>query len=85
MESDETVRVFACSCCQLREIKCSAVITLFCGIRDAFERGWGMIEFAGDFDAEFWMPHDGVIIDGDSTIRCDKLSIGCQHQRIDFQ
>ena len=70
---------------QLREIKCAAMIALFDGVGDAFELRWWMIEFSCDFNFQFRMSRDRVIINRDPAISSDELAILGQHQRIDFE
>ena len=44
-----------------------------------------MIELARNLYLQFRMPHYGVIINRDTAIGCDELTILGQDQRIDFK
>ena len=70
---------------QLREIKCAAMIVLFDRVGHAFQGGRRMIELARNLDLQFRMPRYGVIINRDTAIGGDELTILGQHQRIDFK
>ena len=61
------------------------MIVLLDRVGDAFQSGRRMIELACDFDSQFRVPANGVIINGDSTIGRNEFAAFGQHQRIDFQ
>ena len=61
------------------------MIVLFDRVGDALEFRRRMIELTRDFNVQFRMPRDGVIINRDPAISGNKLTIFGQDQRIDFQ
>ncbi len=85
MKTNQAFGIFGGYGRQLREIKCAAMITLFDGIGHAFKSRGRMIEFSRNFNAQFRVPGDGVIVNRDAAIGGDELTIFGQHQWIDFK
>ena len=53
MKTNQAFGILGGRGCQLREIKCAAMIALFDGVSDAFKFRWRMIEFSRNFNLQF--------------------------------
>ncbi len=75
MKTDQALGILGRRRRQLREIKCAAMIGLLDRVGHAFQLRRRMIELARNFDLQFRMSCDGVIINRDPTIGGDELTV----------
>ena len=85
VKTNQTFGILSGYGCQLREIKCAAMIILFDGVGYALKPRRRMIEFSRNLNTEFRMSRYGVIINHDAAIGGNEPTIFGQHQRINFK
>ena len=69
----------------LDEIEGAAIILRLDRISDLFQSSGRTVVLTGDFDAQFRVAEDGVIIHSDAAIRRDELALRRERQRIDLR